>query len=35
MVVALTITAGATIALFFAADLPLALARQLVSGPAG
>ena len=35
MVVALTITAGATLALFFAADLPLALARQLVSGPAG
>jgi multicomponent Na+:H+ antiporter subunit D len=35
MVVALTLTAGATIALFFAADLPLALARQLVAGPAG
>jgi len=35
MVVALTITAGATLALFFVADLPLALARQLVSGPAG
>ena len=35
MVIALTLTAGATIALFFAADLPLALARQLVSGPAG
>jgi multicomponent Na+:H+ antiporter subunit D len=35
MVVALTITAGATLGLFFAADLPLALARQLVSVPAG
>jgi multicomponent Na+:H+ antiporter subunit D len=35
MVVALTVTAGATIVLFFAADLPLALARQLVSDPAG
>ena len=35
MVVALTLTAGATLALFFVADLPLALARQLVSGPAG
>jgi multicomponent Na+:H+ antiporter subunit D len=35
MVAALTVTAGATLALFFAADLPLALARQLVSGPAG
>lgn len=35
MVAALTLTAGATIAFFFAADLPLALARQLVSGPAG
>jgi multicomponent Na+:H+ antiporter subunit D len=34
MVVALTVTAAATIALFFAADLPLALARQLVAGPA-
>jgi len=35
MVAALTITAGATVALFFAADLPLALARQLVSNTAG
>ncbi|MBI2508565.1 MAG: monovalent cation/H+ antiporter subunit D family protein [Betaproteobacteria bacterium] len=35
MVVALTATAGATLALFFFADLPLALARQLVAGPAG
>ncbi|MGH7909790.1 MAG: proton-conducting transporter membrane subunit, partial [Thermodesulfobacteriota bacterium] len=35
MVVALTATAGATLALFFFADLPLALARQLVAGSPG
>jgi len=35
MVAALTITAGGTVALFFFADLPLQLARQLVAGPPG
>jgi multicomponent Na+:H+ antiporter subunit D len=35
IVAATTATAVATVALFFVADLPLALARQLVSGPAG
>jgi len=35
MVAATTATAAATIALFFVADLPLALARQLSFGPAG
>jgi hypothetical protein len=32
MVAALTLTAGGTLALFFFADLPLALARQLAPG---
>jgi multicomponent Na+:H+ antiporter subunit D len=32
MVLALTLTAGATLALFFVHELPLALARQLVPG---
>ena len=32
MVVALVATAAATVLMFFFADLPLALARQLVGG---
>jgi multicomponent Na+:H+ antiporter subunit D len=33
MVAALVLTAGGTLALFFLADVPLELARQLASGP--
>jgi hypothetical protein len=35
MVGALAATAGATLAFFFFSDLPLALARGLVSAPSG